>query len=100
LVALLGGLRPEDWMRPTSAVEWSVKDVAAHLLDVDLRRLSAQRDGHIPAPSQPLASNADLVAYLNHLNRTWVDAARRLSTRVLVEELELSSARVADLFEM
>lgn len=100
LVALLQGLTPKDWLRPTSAAEWSVKDVAAHLLDVDLRRLSAQRDGHIPTPSQPLASNADLVEYLNSLNRTWVEAARRLSAQVLAEELQLSSERVADLFEM
>jgi uncharacterized protein (TIGR03083 family) len=99
LVTLLQGLTPEEWTGPTSAPEWSVKDVAAHLLDVDLRRLSAQRDGHIPAPTQPIASNADLVAYLNHLNRTWVEAARRLSAQVLVEELRLSSDRVAALFE-
>jgi hypothetical protein len=33
LLRLLGGLTIEDWARPTACRLWSVKDVAAHLLD-------------------------------------------------------------------
>ena len=40
LIALLRGLAPSDWDRPTACALWSVGDIAAHLLD-DLRRLSA-----------------------------------------------------------
>ena len=47
LLALLRGLTPADWERPTVAGSWRVRDVAAHLLDVSLRKLSFQRDGHL-----------------------------------------------------
>ncbi len=45
LLDLLRSLSPEDWRRPTVCSAWSVKDIASHLLDGDLRRLSAGRDG-------------------------------------------------------
>jgi hypothetical protein len=40
LLVLLRGLEPEDWQRPTSAREWRVRDVVAHLLDGSLHRLA------------------------------------------------------------
>ncbi len=99
LVGLLRALPPADWLRPTTAGAWTVRDVAAHLLDVELRRLSAQRDAHAPAPATPIGSYADLVAYLDGLNRTWTDAAQRLSPRVLTELLAWACAQVADVIE-
>ena len=51
LVELLRGLTPDDWNRPTIAPRWTVKDVAAHLLDTLLRRLSFGRDGYVPSPA-------------------------------------------------
>src|SRR5436305_15018442 len=55
LIALLRGLTPEQWERPTVAGAWRVRDVAAHLLDGMLRRLSrrrsAGRPGAVPEPS-------------------------------------------------
>ncbi len=41
LVRLLSGLSAADWERPTVAGTWRVRDVAAHLLDTDLRRISS-----------------------------------------------------------
>jgi uncharacterized protein (TIGR03083 family) len=99
LTGLLEQLAPEDWSRPTSAGAWTVRDVAAHLLDGDLRRLSSQRDGYLPAPPRPISSNADLVDFLNELNRAWVQVARRFSPGVLVELLRVSTTRVADVME-
>ena len=46
LVSVLKSLAPADWLRPTVAPKWRVRDIAAHLLDGQLRRLSAQRDAH------------------------------------------------------
>ncbi|HEX2521443.1 MAG TPA: maleylpyruvate isomerase N-terminal domain-containing protein [Terriglobia bacterium] len=40
LIELLEQLTPEDWERPTISPRWKVKDVAAHLLDTQLRKLS------------------------------------------------------------
>jgi uncharacterized protein (TIGR03083 family) len=99
LVSLLRGLDEADWSRPTLARRWTVKDIAAHLLDTDLRRLSSQRDGYRPpSPTQDTGGYQDLVAFLNRLNASWVEVAKRLSPRVIVELLEWSGPRVAELF--
>ena len=91
LLALLRSLKPEDWHRATLAGQWTVHDVAAHLLDGNLRTLSMLRDGCVgEAPAG--TGYADLVAYLNRLNADWVRAARRLSPAVLTELLAQSGA--------
>jgi len=98
LIALLRSLAPDDWSRPTVAGAWTVQDVAAHLLDVQLRRLSAQRDGaRLPPPDSPLAGYADIVALLNRLNAEWVAVARRFSPRVLTDWLDLAGRQLAEL---
>jgi uncharacterized protein (TIGR03083 family) len=98
LIALLRGLSPADWRRPTVAGAWTVQDVAAHLLDVQLRRLSAQRDGaRLPPPDQPLAGYADILALINRLNAEWVAVARRFSPRVLTDLLDLAGRQLAEL---
>ena len=52
LMALLESLDAAGWQRPTVAGAWRVRDVAAHLLDGQLRKLSFHRDGLTPpAPS-------------------------------------------------
>lgn len=84
LTSLLRSLTPEQWSLPTSSAEWRVRDVVAHLLDSDVRRLSFQRDG-LPAEGAPLDTPADLLTYLNQLNALWIRATRRLSPRVLLE---------------
>ncbi|WP_317191916.1 maleylpyruvate isomerase N-terminal domain-containing protein [Hymenobacter rubidus] len=89
LLELLRGLTPEDWQRPTLARQWTVKDVAAHLLDGNLRTLSMLRDGYAGEAPEDF-SYAGLVDYLNGLNADWVRALRRLSPVVLVELLAQS----------
>ena len=100
LLELLRSLSPEDWHRPTVCSAWCVKDIASHLLDGDLRRLSIQRDGYIPpdAPSG-FESHEALVAYLTRLNADWTAATRRISPRNLIRLLEVTGEEVADLFE-
>ncbi len=99
LVALLEDLTDAEWRLPTTSARWSVRDVAAHLLDGDLRRLSFQRDGHMPPPpEESLDDPPQLLAYLNRLNAEWVAAAARLSPRVLTELQRLTAPMLADLF--
>jgi uncharacterized protein (TIGR03083 family) len=97
LIALLRGLRPDDWRRPTTGAAWSVHDVTAHLLDDDLRRLSFHRDRQ-PAPVASIDGYAALVDYINRMNAEWVAVARRMSPRVLIELLEVTGPLVAELF--
>ncbi|HEU0015444.1 MAG TPA: maleylpyruvate isomerase N-terminal domain-containing protein, partial [Longimicrobium sp.] len=90
LVGLLRSLGPEDWERPTLAPRWTVRDVAAHLLDGDLRNLSAYRDGHAVPTEAPIRSYADLVALIDRINDTGVQYMRRLSPGLMVELFELT----------
>jgi hypothetical protein len=79
LIDLLRSLTPEDWERQTIAPRWKVKDVAAHLLDTQLRKLSFGRDGYIPSPPPAIASDRDLVSFIDRLNAEGVTVYRRLS---------------------
>jgi uncharacterized protein (TIGR03083 family) len=88
LLQLLGSLDAEQWRAPTVCPGWSVKDVALHLLGDDIGLLSRRRDGVLPAgvPAGP-ASWEELVASLDRLNQTWVEATRLVSPRLLCELL-------------
>src|SRR6185295_18506880 len=77
LMALLHGLEPIDWERPTVAGAWRVRDVAAHLLDGGLRKLATCRDGHLLAPDRSFRSYGDLVGFINDLNASGVAYGRR-----------------------
>jgi hypothetical protein len=100
LLQLLRSLPPAGWDAPTSAKEWRVKDVVAHMLDIDYRRISVVRDGHLPpGPSFAIHGEEDLVRYLNALNGEWVTAARRMSPRLLCDCLEATSREIAMMME-
>lgn len=96
---LLRNLTPEEWHRPTVSSRRTVKDIAAHLLDGSLRRLSVQRDGDRP-PDAPagFASERELADWLHEANARWEAAARGLSPRVLIDLMERTDAELADLF--
>jgi uncharacterized protein (TIGR03083 family) len=96
LLSLLRSLPAQDWERPTLAPLWKVKDVAAHLLDGNLRTLSMLRDGHFGESPENVHSYRDLVDFLNRLNADWVAAMKRLSPAVLIELLEWSGRQYSD----
>lgn len=95
LIALLRGLTETDWQQPTAAPRWRVRDVAAHLLDGDLRKLSACRDGHALSTDLGPSGHDAVVRLVNELNAAGVLYARRLSPRLLVELLEFTGPRVS-----
>jgi uncharacterized protein (TIGR03083 family) len=100
LVALLRGLPSDAWDKPTVAGAWRVRDVVAHILDGSLRRVSFHRDRLAPpAPEPAPRTDAEFVAFINGLNRQWVETARRLSPRVLADMYELASTALADFVE-
>ena len=86
LLGLLTGLDDSQWERPTTCAGWSVKDVAIHILGGDVSNLSRRRDGYA---GEYLAAGEDLVAFINRLNDTWMQAARRLSPRLVCELLAM-----------
>ena len=97
LISLLKSLTPEDWEKPTVARLWKVRDVAAHLLDGNIRVISMYRDGHFTAPDRQINSYDDLVAYLNQLNADWVKASQRMSPALLTELLESTGKQYSEI---
>ncbi len=100
LVAVLRGLQPMDWERPTLAGTWTVRDITAHLVDVTFRRVSFQRDRLVPPPPPfAIQSERDFVRFINGLNHQWVSVTRRFSPQVLTELFDLASADLAGFVE-
>lgn len=99
LIRLLRGLTPEDWQKPTLAKLWTVKDIASHLLDGNIRRISVQKDAYVGEPPAIIHSYQDLVAYLNQLNADWVKATRRISPRILINLLEQTGQEVYEVLK-
>jgi uncharacterized protein (TIGR03083 family) len=98
LVSVLRALAPADWERPTVSARWNVRQIAAHILDGQLRRLSFQRDAWpVPEPDRPIASRSDLVRYLDGLNAEWVKTAARFSPRVLTDLLERAGRETSEM---
>lgn len=97
LVGVLRGLPAGAWDLPTPNPRWRVREIAAHILDGQLRRISAQRDGHAPPPpAAPIRGHVELVLYLNDLNASFVETSRRLSPRVLLELLAWAAPRLQE----
>ncbi len=96
LLSLLRSLTPQDWEKPTAAAPWTVRDLAAHMLDTDMRFLSFRRD-KLPSlkPDKPIAGYADVVAFVNQVNADWVTVARRISPRLMIDLLALVGPQVA-----
>ena len=98
LIRLLRSLTREEWDRQTIAPRWKVRDVAAHLLDTAIRKLSLVRDSwwvpdSNPQPPEPLI---DLV---NRLNHEGVTVYRRLSPALLVEMMAIACEQAASFHE-
>jgi uncharacterized protein (TIGR03083 family) len=90
LIELLRSLKPEDWERQTLAPKWKVKDVAAHLLDTQIRKLAAARHDYKSENSKKL-SPARLVTLINSLNAEGVRAYGQLSPGELISWMESES---------
>lgn len=94
LLSLLTSLSDAQWAAPTAAPQWAVKDIALHLLDVDLSWLSHDRDhdqtGIIPVPSD----HDEFVRGLAQRNQRWVDGTRTLSPRLITGLLRWSGEQL------
>lgn len=94
LLGLLTRLGDAQWAAATAAPQWSVKDIALHLLDADLRWLACDRDhdqtGIIPVP----ADHEEFVRGLAQRNQRWVDGTRILSPRLITGLLRWSGEQL------
>ncbi len=98
LLDLLGSLAPGEWDLQTIAPLWKVRDVAAHLLDTVLRKLSMVRDAcYVEAVT--IRSNQDVIALVNRLNAEGVTVYRRLSPPVLIDMMKAACEQSARFHE-
>ncbi|OOG76467.1 maleylpyruvate isomerase N-terminal domain-containing protein [Algoriphagus sp. A40] len=97
LLAKLKSLSWEEWHCRTLAGSWTVKQVAAHLLDGNLRAVSMLRDSYFGESPGRTEGYGDLVGFLNRLNADWVTATNRLSPEVLTALLESSGKEYRNL---
>jgi uncharacterized protein (TIGR03083 family) len=95
LVELLGSLEPSEWDLQTIAPLWKVRDVAAHLLDTVLRKLSMVRDSCYVNVRSP----QDVIALVNRLNAEGVTVYRRLSPPVLIDMMKAACQQSARFHE-
>lgn len=98
LVELLRSLEPHEWDMQTVSPSWKVRDVAAHLLDTALRKLSLVRDSNF-VEAVEIKSPQDVVALVNRLNREGVAVYRRLSPPLLIEMMETACEQSARFHE-
>lgn len=98
LIDLLLSLSASEWDAQTVAPRWKVRDVAAHLLDTVLRKLSLVRDSW-NVESVNIESPADVVTLVNRLNEEGVTVYRRLSPPVLIDVMKLACEQSANFHE-
>jgi uncharacterized protein (TIGR03083 family) len=96
LIELLKSLTEEEWNAKTVCKKWTVKDIASHLLDGNLRGLSISRDNYFGEKPENINSYTDLVNFLNQLNMTWTNATKRLSPNVLTALLETTGKQYSE----
>src|SRR5580693_2706026 len=98
LIQLLRDLRPDEWNLQTIAPLWKVRDVAAHLLDTVLRKLSIVRDS-CNVEAVEIRSPQDVTLLVNRLNREGVTVYRRLSPAVVIDLMQVACEQSARFHE-
>jgi mycothiol maleylpyruvate isomerase-like protein len=89
LIELLRSFAPSDWDMQTVVPQWKVRDVAAHLLDTVLRKLSMARDSWF-VEAVEIRSPRDVSELVNRLNAEGVTVYRRLSPPILIDMMKMA----------
>ena len=87
LLALLDSLEPGQWAAATAVPRWSVKDIALHLVDVDLSWLARHRDHDQSGSLAPPSGHQEFVGRLADRNQQWIDGAQVLSPPLITAML-------------
>jgi len=98
LIELLLSLSASEWDAQTVVTKWKVRDVAAHLLDTVLRKLSLVRDSWY-VEDVKIGSSKDVAALVNRLNEEGVTVYRRLSPAVLIDMMKMACEQSAGFHE-
>ncbi len=88
LIGLLRDLEIADWGKPTICSPWSVKDVCAHMLGVEIGNLSWRRDKF--SGFEEIESFESIVQLVNDHNARWVKSARNMSPQLLIDLIKFT----------
>jgi len=94
LTRVLESLTDEQWEFPTACTDWTVRDVALHLLGTRVGSLSGMRDHD--GQWFKVDDFQELVDLINAQNELWVKAARRISRTLLISLLSFTNQQVID----
>ena len=95
LIKLLKNLSFDEWEKETALPGRTVKDIASHILDTTIRKLSMQRDEYYSEKVE-IKSYQDLVDFIQKLNSDWIKVSRRFSPKVLIALLEVTDRWLYD----
>jgi hypothetical protein len=73
---MLGSLDDTQWAASTAAPDWSVKDIALHLLAVESWWLARGRDGDRSGLIPVSPDHEHFIGDLGERNQRWIDGAR------------------------
>ena len=71
--------------------------IAGHLLGNDLGVLSRQRDEHFGTSPPKHLGEKEFIAWIDDLQLQWVEAARRISPRLIIDLLSWTGPQMVDL---
>jgi uncharacterized protein (TIGR03083 family) len=94
----LGALVGYDWSKPTPCPQWTVLELCCHLVGDDFSLLSRHRDHHHGTLPPDGSDDVAFIDWLDNLQMEWVQAARRLSPRLVVDLLTWSGPQLIDLW--
>ena len=97
LLGLLGTFDESDWHKSSPCPGWTVLGLCCHILGDDLSALARFRDQHHgTAPPEDL-SEAAFIEWIDLLQIEWVQAARRLSPRLVIDLLAWTEPQLIEL---
>lgn len=100
LINLLQDFEIDEWTQQSPIKGRTVKDIASHILDGSLRRISIQRDNFSDTSNKvDIKSYSDLIDLIQELNTDWIFATRRLSPKILVDLIEYSENQLYNFFK-
>lgn len=98
LIYFLAELSHEEWLLPSPVAGRTIKDIASHLIDGSLRRISMQRDHFQDLTDPAPAHHHELIHWVQEKNAQWIGSFRRLSSRIIVEMLKKYEQEVFELY--
>ncbi len=99
LLGLLGTFDESDWHKPSPCPGWTVLGLCCHILGDDLSALARLRDQHHGTIPPEDLSEVAFIEWIDLLQVEWVQVARRLSPRLVIDLLAWTEPQLIELLK-